>query len=152
MLALGGQCVLKQRLHCAKAAHPQTRNQQLFDQLQQTAAQYLREGHPVTEGAILEYVTALQQIRLAEFTEWMAQLPQWPAIVNLPSLAKFYGGRVIEAMAAGRPVISWNIPDHPQNLGLFEPGKTSCCSSRMIPRPWLNTSIASCMITRLLRR
>ena len=53
----------------------------------------------------------------------MAQLPQWPAIVNLPSLAKFYGGRVIEAMAAGRPVISWNIPDHPQNLALFEPEK-----------------------------
>lgn len=114
---------LKNRLHCAKAAQPQTKNQQLFDQLQQTATQFLREGHAVTEAAIVEYVQALQQIRLAEFTEWMAQLPQWPAIVNLPSLAKFYGGRVIEAMAAGRPVISWKIPDHPQNMGLFEPGK-----------------------------
>ncbi|MDP9131762.1 MAG: glycosyltransferase, partial [Nitrospirota bacterium] len=60
---------------------------------------------------------------LAEFTDWMAQLPQWPAVVNLPSLAKFYGGRVIEAMAAGRPVISWSIPDHPRNLSLFEPEK-----------------------------
>lgn len=114
---------LKNRLHCAKAAEPHTKNQQLFDQLQQTAAQYLRQGHAVTEAATLEYVQALQQIRLAEFTEWMGQLPQWPAIVNLPSLAKFYGGRVIEAMAAGRPVISWNIPDHPHNLGLFESGK-----------------------------
>ena len=118
-----GNTFLKNRLHCAKAVHPQTRNQQLFDQLQQTAAQYLRENHVVTESATLEYVQALQQIRLAEFTEWMAQLPQWPAVVNLPSLAKFYGGRVIEAMAAGRPVISWNIPDHPQNMGLFEPEK-----------------------------
>ncbi|MCE3223970.1 MAG: protein of unknown function, putative Glycosyl transferase [Nitrospira sp.] len=114
---------LKNRLHCAKATQPPTKNQQLFDQLQQTATRYLREGHPVTEAAILEYVQALQQIRLAEFTEWMAQLPQWPAIVNLPSLAKFYGGRVIEGMAAGRPVISWNIPEHPHNLGLFEPGQ-----------------------------
>ena len=114
---------LKNRLHCARATEPLTKNQQLFNQLQQTAAQYLREGHAVTETATLEYVQALQQIRLAEFTEWMGQLPQWPAIVNLPSLAKFYGGRVIEAMAAGRPVISWNIPDHPQNLGLFEPGQ-----------------------------
>ncbi len=109
------------RLHCATAAQPQTKNQRLFDQLQQTAAQYLREGHAVTELAIHEYVQALQQIRLAEFTEWMSQLPQWPAIVNLPSLAKFYGGRVIEAIAAGRPVISWSIPDHPKNLSLFEP-------------------------------
>ncbi|WHZ14751.1 MAG: Glycosyltransferase [Nitrospira sp.] len=114
---------LKNLLHCAKAAQPQTRNQQLFDQLQQTAAQYLRESPVVTEAAMLEYVQALRQIRLAEFTEWMAQLPQWPAIVNLPSLAKFYGGRVIEAMAAGRPVISWDIPDHPGNRGLFEPEK-----------------------------
>lgn len=113
--------LLTSRLHCAKAAQPQTKNQQLFDQLQQTATQFLREGHAVTESAVLEYVQALQQIRLAEFTDWMAQLPQWPAIVNLPSLAKFYGGRVIEAMAAGRPVISWNIPGHPKNLSLFEP-------------------------------
>lgn len=114
---------LKNLLHCAKAAQPQTRNQQLFDQLQQTAAQYLRESPVVTEAAILEYVQALRQVRLAEFIEWMAQLPQWPAIVNLPSLAKFYGGRVIEAMAAGRPVISWDIPDHPGNRALFEPNK-----------------------------
>ena len=118
-----GHTSLANLLHCAKAAQPPTRNQQLFDQLQQTAAQYLRDGHVVTEAAFVEYVQALHKIRLAEFREWMGQLPQWPAIVNLPSLAKFYGGRVIEAMAAGRPVISWNIPDHPRNLNLFEPEK-----------------------------
>ena len=118
-----GNQSLATRLHCAKASQPPTRNQQLFDQLQQVAAQYLAEGHAVTAAAIREYAQSLQQIRLAEFTEWMAQLAQWPAIVNLPSLAKFYGGRVIEAMAAGRPVISWNIPGHPKNLSLFEPEK-----------------------------
>ena len=110
------------RLHCANGAQPLTRKQQLFEQLQQVAAQYLAEDHAVTDEAIGEYARSLQQIRLAEFTDWMGQLAQWPAIVNLPSLAKFYGGRVIEAMAAGRPVISWDIPDHPQNLRLFEPG------------------------------
>ena len=112
---------LSGRLHCAKGAQSLTKNQQLFDQLQQVAAQYLAEGHVVTDEAIREYAQSLQQIRLAEFTEWMEQLVQWPAIVNLPSLAKFYGGRVIEAMAAGRPVISWDIPGHPRNKGLFEP-------------------------------
>ncbi len=109
------------RLHCAKGTQPPTRNQQLFDQLQQVAAQYLAEGHAVTDEAIREYAQSLQQIRLAEFSEWMGQLGQWPAVVNLPSLAKFYGGRVMEAMAAGRPVISWDIPGHPKNRGLFEP-------------------------------
>lgn len=109
------------RLHCAKGNQPPTRNQLLFDQLQQVAAQYLAEGHRVSEAAIKEYAQSLQTIRLAEFTEWMAQLPQWAAIVNLPSLAKFYGGRVMEALAAGRPVISWHIPGHPRNLALFEP-------------------------------
>ncbi|MCC2643005.1 MAG: protein of unknown function, putative Glycosyl transferase [Nitrospira sp.] len=118
-----GNRSLRNRLHCANATQALTKNQQLFNQLQQTAAQYLSEGHDVTEAAILEYVQALHKIRLAEFTEWMAQLPQWPAIVNLPSLAKFYGGRVIEAMAAGRPVISWDIPGHSRNRNLFEPDK-----------------------------
>lgn len=114
---------LSRRLQYAKGAQPPTNNQQLFDQLQQVAAQYLAEGHAVTDEAIREYAQSLQQIRLAEFNEWMGHLAQWPAIVNLPSLAKFYGGRVIEAMAAGRPVISWDIPGHPKNRGLFEPEK-----------------------------
>src|SRR5574340_7461 len=115
--------ILKDRLHCAKSSHPQTRNQRLFDELQQTAARFLEEGQRVTAAAMNEYVQALQHIRLAEFSDWMAQLPQWPAIVNLPSLAKFYGGRVFEGMAAGRPVISWDIPSHPGNRALFEPDK-----------------------------
>jgi GT2 family glycosyltransferase len=112
---------LTERLRCEKPVYPPTKNQQLFDQLQQTAAQFVRESQAVTETSLQDYVQALQKIRLAEFTEWMAQLPQWPAIVNLPSLAKFYGGRVLEGMAAGRPIISWNIPDHPRNLALFTP-------------------------------
>lgn len=113
---------LQQRLTFAKPAHPPTRNQVLFDHVQQTAAQYLREGRPVTAVDMADYVRSLKNVRLGEFNEWMAQLPQWPAIVNLPSLAKFYGGRVFESMAAGRPVISWHIPDCPNNLGLFQEG------------------------------
>ena len=114
---------LQQRLTFAKPAHPPSRNQVLFDRVQQTAAQYLREGRTVTAVDMADYVRSLKKVRLGEFNEWMAQLPQWPAIVNLPSLAKFYGGRVFESMAAGRPVISWNIPDRPNNLGLFQEGR-----------------------------
>ncbi|TKB66558.1 MAG: glycosyltransferase [Nitrospira sp.] len=113
---------LQQRLAFAKPAYPPTRNQVLFDHVQQTAVQYLREGRPVTAVDMADYVQSLKNVRLREFNEWMAELPHWPATVNLPSLAKFYGGRVFESMAVGRPVISWNIPDRPNNLGLFQEG------------------------------
>ncbi len=114
---------LQQHLHCARADQPPTKNQQLFDQLQRTVAEYLQSGQPVMSQVMREHAESLQRIRMAEFSEWMSQLSQWPAIVNLPSLAKFYGGRVMEGMAAGRPVISWHVPSHPHNLALFEPDK-----------------------------
>jgi GT2 family glycosyltransferase/tetratricopeptide (TPR) repeat protein len=113
---------LQSRLTFAQAAHPPTRYQSLFDRLQQTSAHVLREGRSISVVEMANYVQSLQKVRLGEFSEWMAQLPRWPAIVNLPSLAKFYGGRVFESMAVGRPVISWNIPDRPRNLDLFQDG------------------------------
>lgn len=114
---------LQQHLHCVRADQPPTKTQQLFDQLQRTVAEYLQSGQPVMSHRLREHAESLQKIRVAEFSEWMSQLPQWPAIVNLPSLAKFYGGRVMEGMAVGRPVISWHVPNHPHNLALFEPDK-----------------------------
>jgi glycosyltransferase involved in cell wall biosynthesis len=45
------------------------------------------------------------------------------AIVNLPSFVKAYAGRVIEGMATGVPVISWEIPERPRTKSLFENGK-----------------------------
>ena len=118
-----GHPLLQQRLRCVKADHPMTKCQRRFDQLQQSVAQSLQSGRSVTFPMLQEHSSSLQKIRAAEFEEWMEQLRKWPAIVNLPSLAKFYGGRVMEGMAVGRPVISWQVPAHPQNLALFEPGK-----------------------------
>ena len=113
---------LHNRLNFAKPVQPPTQYQQLFDQLQHTADQFLRQSQAATDVETAEYVQTLKKVRLGEFTEWMRHLPQWPAIVNLPSLAKFYGGRVFEGMAAGRPVISWNIPGHQGNRRLFQDG------------------------------
>jgi hypothetical protein len=45
------------------------------------------------------------------------------AVVNLPHFVQAYSGRVVEAMAAGRPVITWEIPDRPRTRELFECGK-----------------------------
>jgi GT2 family glycosyltransferase/SAM-dependent methyltransferase len=115
--------LLQQHMHFFRADQPPTKNQQLFDQLQRAVAEYLQSGQPVMSQVMREHAESLQKIRMAEFSEWMTQLPQWPAIVNLPSLAKFYGGRVMEGMAVGRPVISWHVPNHPHNLALFEPDK-----------------------------
>lgn len=114
---------LASRLHYAKAANPPTPHQQLFDQLQQIGFQILRQGDAVTAPVMQEYVAALRSVREKEFGEWMDGLSRWPAIVNLPSLAKFYGGRVFEGIAAGRPILSWNVPHHPRNLALFEDGR-----------------------------
>lgn len=101
---------------------PPTYYQTLFDRLQEAAAQFVRGGQRVTEAKLQEYVAALQEIRAGEFAEWMASLLEWPAIINLPSLAKFYGGRVFEGIAVGRPVVSWSIPNRPKNRALFEDG------------------------------
>jgi GT2 family glycosyltransferase/glycosyltransferase involved in cell wall biosynthesis/SAM-dependent methyltransferase/Flp pilus assembly protein TadD len=113
--------MLKDRLAYQKAGPP-TQYHQLFDQLQQHAAACVRQG-AASDALMQQYVRTLHKIRLGEFREWMTGLQQWPAIVNLPSLAKFYGGRVFEGMAAGRPVISWTIRNHPRNLTLFEEEK-----------------------------
>jgi glycosyltransferase involved in cell wall biosynthesis len=114
--------LLAGRLVFAGPPHPPTSPQQLFDRLQQASARVLQRGG-TTEAALSDYAQMLQKVRELEFAEWMADLSQWPAIVNLPSLAKFYGGRVFEGIAAGRPMISWDVPDHPRNRALFEDGK-----------------------------
>lgn len=113
---------LVSRLHYAKAVSPPTPYQQLFDQLQEIGFKILKQSNAVTASVMHEYVDSLRSIREKEFAEWMGGLSRWPAIVNLPSLAKFYGGRVFEGIAAGRPIISWKVPRHPKNLTLFQDG------------------------------
>jgi GT2 family glycosyltransferase/DNA-binding SARP family transcriptional activator len=102
---------------------PPSSVQQLFDQLQVTAATLLAREPNAVETLLPKYVSDLQRVRLVEFTQWMRNLRTWACIVNLPGFQKGYGGRVYEAMAAGRPVISWDIKDRPRNRALFEEGK-----------------------------
>ncbi|MBS0168853.1 MAG: glycosyltransferase [Nitrospira sp.] len=97
--------------------------QRLFDQLQLRAAELLARHPDAIETLLPKYVSDLQRVRLAEFTQWMKSLREWACIVNLPGFQKGYGGRVYEAMAAGRPVISWDITNRPRNRALFEEGK-----------------------------
>ena len=113
---------LKSCLSFARPSAP-TVFQQLFDRLQQSAIQRLSTSAGMPAGELTHYTTMWQEVREGEFREWMAQLPQWAAIVNLPSLAKFFGGRVFEGIAAGRPVVSYSVPGHPMNNSLFVEGE-----------------------------
>ena len=93
-----------------------------FDQLNLACMEYLAAGHG-TWPALVEYVANLREIRRSCFDIWIDDLKKWLAVVNLPSFGKVYTSRVVETMAAGRPVISWEVPERPQNRALFEDGQ-----------------------------
>ena len=113
---------LKSVLTFARSSAP-TLFQQLFDRLQQSAVQRLATPAGMSADELSHYTKMWHEVREGEFREWMTQLPQWAAIVNLPSLARFFGGRVFEGIAAGRPVVSYAVPGHPMNNGLFVDGE-----------------------------
>lgn len=75
---------------------------------------------PATAGA---YLAVLRRLRRACFQRWLRSMQLGCAVVNLPSCLKAYPGRVFEAMAAGRPVISWRVPDRPRTEALFTDGR-----------------------------
>jgi len=75
---------------------------------------------PRTPQSLAAYMSGLRPLRTRAFEQWLSGLQAGAAVVNLPHFVKTYAGRVVEAMAAGRPVISWEIPDRPRNKGLFE--------------------------------
>lgn len=112
--------LLRDRMVFAKSPSQNTPNQERFDALQSVAHERLLHQPLVTAGDLEGYVRALHTVRESEFRDWLSGLSEWAAIVNLPGLTRCFGGRVYEAMAAGRPVISWRIPDRPRMNALFE--------------------------------
>jgi glycosyltransferase involved in cell wall biosynthesis len=78
---------------------------------------------PRTEQSLGVYLSRLRTVRVHCFELWLKGLQAAGAVVNLPHFVKTYAGRVVEAMAAGSPVISWEIPDRPRNRQLFEDGR-----------------------------
>ncbi|MDB6020166.1 MAG: hypothetical protein JWQ04_23 [Pedosphaera sp.] len=96
---------------------------QKFDKFQQTSTELLLSPAPVTSQNLEAYLAAWRPLRREIFDCWMAGLPQACAQVNLPSHLKAFSSRVIEAMAAGCPLISWDIPGRPRNRALFIEGE-----------------------------
>jgi 2-polyprenyl-3-methyl-5-hydroxy-6-metoxy-1,4-benzoquinol methylase len=69
---------------------------------------------------LTSFTSRLRELRQEIFTVWQKGLSRYSLIVNLPSYGKCYTSRVVEAMASGRPVCAWKVPDRPRNLSLFE--------------------------------
>jgi hypothetical protein len=69
------------------------------------------------------YLASLRFIRRRCFEYYLRTLQSGYAVVNLPHPVRSYSYRVVEAMAAGRPVISWKIPDRPRNESMFVNGR-----------------------------
>lgn len=96
----------------------------MFRSLQANVQRCLnRAWLPWRKRAIGPYMKLLRAFRRQAFRRWIRSLQSGAAVVNLPSYFKAYSGRVVEGMAAGRPVVSWQIPDRPMNAALFGDGE-----------------------------
>jgi hypothetical protein len=91
-----------------------------FGELNYSMLNYLEHSVPTDRFYLERHVNMLRKIRVEIFDHWLLELQRWGAVVNLPSMAKCYGGRVGEAMAVGRPVLTWEIPNRPRTAALFE--------------------------------
>ena len=70
------------------------------------------------------FQATVHQVRESLFSCFLDGLTGAMASVNLPSYVKTYGGRVIESMVIGQPVVSWRIPNRPGTAQLFGEGET----------------------------
>jgi anaerobic magnesium-protoporphyrin IX monomethyl ester cyclase len=95
----------------------------MFDKTNVKVVNALRSRNSFSEELLDMHVNLLRKIRKQSFDLWLKGLACGSAVVNLPSFYQSYAGRVWEGMAAGRPVISWAIPDRPKTNALFETGK-----------------------------
>ena len=95
----------------------------LFDAINRHTFSALNSGICDDESILAAYLSALRGIRRECFTLWLKNLGSGCAIVNLPGYIKSYPGRVIEGMAAGRPIVSTEVPDRPRTKALFRDGK-----------------------------
>lgn len=108
--------------YCAESPEMQTGLPRSFDALHEQALQLL-QSDLVHSSALDLYLHGNRLIRKEAFKLWLEGLRYGAAVVNLPQWGRAYAGRVIEGMAAGRPVITREMPDRPLAKAAFEDGK-----------------------------
>lgn len=94
----------------------------LFDAVNRHCMAALNTNRPVDDTMLADYLSVLRGIRQECFSLWLKNLGTGCAIVNLPGYIKAYPGRVVEGMAAGRPIISAEVPERPRTKALFQDG------------------------------
>lgn len=76
----------------------------------------------IDAAALTAFTDELHRLRAELFALFLEGLRLGMACVNLPTLVKAFSGRVIEAMAASVPSVSWLPPDRPECARLFSDG------------------------------
>jgi glycosyl transferase family 1 len=114
---------LKELLTVRRSSEDGTPYPRLFDRLHMITAEWVKRRRPQPAAASAVYLFLLRRLRQRIFRRWLRALSGDPVVVNLPHLVGAYPGRVVEAMAVGRPVVSWDVPDRPRNRALFEDGR-----------------------------
>ncbi|MDP3027962.1 MAG: glycosyltransferase [Deltaproteobacteria bacterium] len=94
----------------------------LYDNLNEVIIGQLQRGDASFD-LLQEYLDPLRKIRKKMFSLWLETLRHGIATVNLPSFFQGFPGRVFEGMAARRPVLSWEIPNRPKTMSLFQEEK-----------------------------
>ncbi len=94
-----------------------------FNSLCASSMKMLENGEGVNMQGLTDFTMRLHAIRKEIFTVWQKGLIRYALTVNLPSYGKCYTSRVAEAMAAGRAVCAWRVPDRPRNEALFKENK-----------------------------
>lgn len=84
---------------------------------------YAHLDGPLTPSIQRGYLAGSRRLRFSAATAWQRHLQKAGAVVSLPLIFKSFPGRVVEAMAANRPVLCWQVPDRPRMLEVFEHGK-----------------------------
>ncbi len=105
-----------------RSSEDQTSYPRQFNTLNFKHYLFMKTPLPFSLTQFTKYMDSLRVIRRKCFALWLESMGKGCAVVNLPHLVKTYAGRVVEAMAAGVPVISWEIPDRPRNKALFTDG------------------------------
>jgi hypothetical protein len=94
----------------------------LFEAINLAAGGFIQRELPDWQRSFPAYMELLRRVRRELFSQFLEGLQAGSAVVNLPHLVKSYAGRVVEGMAAGRPIVSWDLPNRPRNRALFEDG------------------------------
>jgi|GEM_PF-786031 len=94
-----------------------------WDRLSQKLHTALIEKEPINEAIFFSYVDFIRNARRTTYPLWLKSLIDGVAVVNLPQFAYAYASRVTQGMAAGRPVISFEIRDRPRTRALYENGQ-----------------------------